>query len=176
MKKKSIALLMALVLVVGGVIGGTIAYLMDSTQTITNTFTVGDIEITLAETTGADYDILPGAKVDKNPTVTVLADSEKCYLFVKVEKSENLDTYVEYEMAAGWIELESGVYYRIVEATTEDTPFAVLKGNQVTIPKELDADDLELAETNKPTLAFTAYACQFANVADAAAAWAALNA
>ena len=39
MKKKTLALLLALVLLAGGVIGGTLAWLTDKTDPVKNTFT-----------------------------------------------------------------------------------------------------------------------------------------
>ena len=71
---KPLALLLALALVVGGVVGGTIAWLTAQTGTVTNTFTVGDIEITLTETGAANnaksFKIVPGGKDTKDPKIT----------------------------------------------------------------------------------------------------------
>lgn len=92
MKKKTLALFLALTLVLVGVIGGTVAWLTDTTESVVNTFTDSDIDITLEETTGEDYKMVPGYTISKDPQVTVETSSEKCYLFVKLEKSENLMT------------------------------------------------------------------------------------
>ena len=110
MKKKRISLVMALVLVLTCVIGGTLAYLTAKTNSVTNTFTVGNIDITLAETT-TDYKMVPGNTIAKDPTVTVNAGSEACWLFVKIEESTNpkLDDYISYSIATCWTKLESGV-------------------------------------------------------------------
>lgn len=78
--KKSIALLVAVSMIVGCVIGGTLAWLTATTRPVTNTFTVGNVDITLAETT-ANYKMVPGNTIDKDPTVTVRAKSEACWLF-----------------------------------------------------------------------------------------------
>ena len=48
--KRSVALLVAIALLIGCAAGGTMAWLTMQTGTITNTFTVGDINITLDET------------------------------------------------------------------------------------------------------------------------------
>ena len=54
---KAIALILALVLTLGGVIGGTVAWLVTSSAPVVNTFTYGDINIELDETdTGLDND------------------------------------------------------------------------------------------------------------------------
>lgn len=50
-KKKPAILIISLVLLFAAVIGGTVAYLMDSTDPVENTFTPGDIKITIVEKT-----------------------------------------------------------------------------------------------------------------------------
>ena len=47
---KLIAAVLAIVLVVGGVVGGTVAWLIATPDPVVNTFTYGDIDITLTET------------------------------------------------------------------------------------------------------------------------------
>ena len=79
---KPMLIAMAVVLLLGCVTGGTLACLTSTTGAVTNTFTVGDINITLDETT-SDYKMIPGYTIAKDPKVTVAANSEKCYLFVK---------------------------------------------------------------------------------------------
>ena len=95
MKKKTLALVLALTLLVAGVVGGTLAWLTDQTAEVKNTFTVGDINIGLTETT-TDYKMVPGNTIAKDPTVTVKANSEACWLFVKVTESTNLRTSSTY--------------------------------------------------------------------------------
>ena len=51
---KGIALALVLVLLLGCGIGGTIAWLLDTTPTVTNTFTVGKVDLTLVE---SPYDV-----------------------------------------------------------------------------------------------------------------------
>ena len=77
-KKRVIAVLIAVVLIVGAVAGSTLAWFTDYTDPVVNTFTVGDIDIGLVETTGEEYKMVPGHYVDKNPVVTVVKYSEKC--------------------------------------------------------------------------------------------------
>ena len=95
MKTKSKALLLTLcaVLLVAASVLGTMAYLT-STDTVTNTFTVGKVEIKLDETdvtnpTGSrvqanSYKLMPGTTYTKDPTVTVLKGSEESYVRMKV--------------------------------------------------------------------------------------------
>lgn len=161
---KAVALLLALVLVVGGVIGGTLAWLTATTTPVQNTFTTSDIDITLTETTGTTYKMVPGNTINKDPKVTVVAGSEKCYLFVKLEKSSNFDSFLTYTMAEGWTQLTgvSGVYYRVVDASSTNQEFGVLKDNQVSVEGTVTKADMNgLAENSYPTLTVTAYASQY---------------
>lgn len=118
MKKGTKALLLsfcAVVLVVGSVLG-TMAYLTDN-DTVTNTFTVGKVDIDLKETqvktdgTVADptasnppmtdegnaYHLIPGHTYKKDPTVTVKAGSESAYIkmTVTVNFASELDKIVK---------------------------------------------------------------------------------
>ena len=165
MKKKSLALVLALAMIVVCVVGGTLAWLTDKTAPVTNTFTYGDINIKLAETTGTSYKMIPGYTIDKNPKVTVLADSEKCYLFVKVEKSTNFGTFMTYDMADGWTALTgvNGVFYRVVDTADMGTAYSVLANDKVTVKDTVtkaDMDGLKANVATQPTLTFTAYAVQ----------------
>lgn len=163
MKKKSLALVLALVLVIGCVAGGTMAWLFDKTDPVKNTFTTSDIDIKLEETK-TNFQMVPGYTIEKDPKVTVLAGSEKCYLFVKVEKSSNFDTFLQYDMADGWIALKgvSNVYYRTVETTDMGTAYSVLKGDQVTVLNTVTKEMMNgLTAENYPTLTVTAYASQY---------------
>ena len=178
MKKKSLALLLAIALVVVGVVAGTVAWLTDKTPSVTNTFTTSDINIELKETKN-NFQMIPGWNIEKDPKVTVKTGSEACYLFVKLEKSTNFDTFMTYEMADGWTALpgNDGVFYREVAAATADTTFEVLKGNQVTVKDEVTKAQMnDLTADTYPTLTVTAYASQlYKNNTEkftAAAAWA----
>ena len=174
MKKKALALVLALTLLVAGIVGGTLAWLTDQTAEVKNTFTVGDINIGLTETT-ADYKMVPGNTIAKDPTVTVKANSEACWLFVKVTESANLDDFITYAIATGWTELEAGVYYREVPASAADQTFSVLAGDAVTVKNDVTRTMLETAKTDAPTLTFKAYAIQKDHFATADAAWAKVN-
>ena len=174
-RNRRIALTLCVMFVVlAASIGGTVAWLTDKTDAITNTFTAGDISITLTETTGSSYKMVPGVDITKNPKVTVGEGSEACWLFVKVVKSDNFDDFMTYEMADGWtlVPGETNVYYRTVGATTANTDFAVIKDNQVTVMNSVTKADMNaLTEATYPKLTFTAYAVQKANVDTVEAAW-----
>lgn len=102
--KKTLTVLLALVLVIAMSVAGTMAYLT-STDSVTNTFTVGKVAITLDELdTDNDsnksdnvqvgetvrdkanaYNLIPGHVYTKDPTVHVDPASEDSWVFVKVE-------------------------------------------------------------------------------------------
>lgn len=174
MRKKVWLSVAAIVLVLCCAIGGTLAWLSAKTDPVTNTFTVGDINIDLTETTGGTYKMVPGNTLVKDPKVTVKADSEACWLFIKVEKSENFDAFMTYAIADGWTALSGfdGVYYREVSATDDDTDFTVLRGNQVIVKEDVTKQQLQEVKADHPTMTFTAYAVQQDKIADAATAWA----
>lgn len=173
MKKKTLALVLALTLLVAGVVGGTLAWLTDRTAEVKNTFTVGDINIGLTETT-TDYKMVPGNTIAKDPTVTVKANSEACWLFVKVTESTDLKDFITYAIAEGWTALPGvdGVFYREVPASAADQTFSVLAGDAVTVKSDVTRTMLETAKTDAPTLTFKAYAIQKDHFATADAAWA----
>lgn len=161
---KGLALVLALVLLVGAAIGGTLAWLTATTEEVQNTFSTSDINITLTETTGTSYQMIPGWTITKDPLVTVKAGSEDCYLFVKIEKSANFDSFMEYTVADGWTALAGvdGVYYRVVNANASDQEFAVLADNTVTVKGTVTKEMMNaLTASTYPTLTFTAYASQY---------------
>lgn len=185
MKKRSVAIVLSLVLVFCCAVGGVLAWLTDKTDKVENTFTVGNIDITLEENAGGDnkkFKMVPGDTITKDPKVTVETGSEACWLFVEVEESDNLDTFITYSVADGWETLDgvNGVYYRAVDAETAagGYEYSVLAGDQVTVKGSVTKDMMDdLTTTNQPTLTFTAYACQMAGFDDdVAGAWEEVNA
>lgn len=179
---KAFVVMLALVLALGCAVGGTIAWLTANTDPVVNTFTYGNINIELNETKPANRQakIIPGQDIEKDPTVKVLANSEACWLFVKVvEDGTFVDKKVTYAVDTGegkWTQgdgtnIPKNVYYREVTNSAADQEFYVLKDNKVFVSNTLTKDDIKDITTN-PTLTFTAYAVQKENVKDAAAAWA----
>lgn len=179
--KKALFIMLSAALIVCATVAGTLAWLTDKTEPVVNTFTVGDINITLTESENLDLKMVPGQPIEKDPKVTVKAGSEACWLFVKVDKSVNFDGFMTFEMADGWIALSghAGVYYRNVDATNADTGFDVLKDNKVTVRDTVTKTMLEGVKNaedgtpneNAPTLTFTAYAVQKDGINDATTAW-----
>ena len=141
-------------------------------------FTVGNINATLTETK-KEFKIVPGVDITKDPVATVKANSEECYLFVKLTE-ENWPTLtetgktrkVEYKIADGWTKLEDGVYYREVPKKDTDQAFHVLQNDKVTVSNTLtkeNADAIQKAEAPKLTVAV--YAVQKEGMGSAADAW-----
>lgn len=191
MKKKSLALVAAMALLVVGVVSGSLAWLTDTTGDVKNTFTTSGIDITLAETWNTDTNndgtkdawqakMVPGYVYSKDPKVTVLKNSEKCYLFVKVVEEgapndKDFDSYLDYSMVTEWNALydsvdENGqltgnkvpnVYYRVVDASATDQVFAVIQDNKVTVRSNLGNDEMDALGNNSLTLTVTAYASQY---------------
>lgn len=107
-------------LVVSTIIG-TVAYLTAS-KSVTNTFTVGDVNIKLEETlikdgeatnekteVGNQYHMVPGESYVKDPTVTIVAGSEPCYvrMLVTLNKVDVLmdalgDDFLPQNYVEGW--------------------------------------------------------------------------
>ena len=181
--KKSKAILMALcaVLLVAASVMGTLAYLT-STDEVVNTFTVGNVAITLDEvqvnangTPVEDaarvrentYKLLPGHTYTKDPTVHVTTGSEDCYLFVKVVNEiaaiEDPSNTIASQMTAnGWavVDADNGIYVY----GTAAAPTAVSAGqnkkvfDNFTISGSVDNDTL--AAYNGETIVIDAYAVQ----------------
>ncbi len=105
MKKKIttvVALILCAVLLVAGSVAATLAYLTSQTTVVTNTFTVGNIAITLDEAkvdiygvededadrvTANTYKLIPNQEYVKDPTVHIDANSETSYLYVVVKNN-----------------------------------------------------------------------------------------
>ena len=184
MKKRTLALILALVLVFGAAVGGTIAYLT-SNDSVTNTFTVGKVEITLDEAQVNEYGVAvtPAARVEKNtyklipghtytkdPTIHVAAGSEDCWLFAKI--NNGLSTAATLTMAQGWSEIDTTnhvwAYNTKVSAGADVTVFT-----QFTFSKDITAT--QLTGYNGKTIVVTACAVQADGFANANEAYAAAN-
>ena len=205
MKKKfliTLSVVVCAILLVVGSIAGTIAYLT-STAEVTNTFTVGNVSITLDEapvgedgkaTTGDrvtanQYHIIPDGEDDKDPRITLAANSDACYLFVKVEnglasveENEDVDganTIAAQLAANGWVALDdvTNVYVytnagnSVVAKSDDAQTFKVFE----TVIIDDDATNEALANLSPNTVKVTAYAVQSAGFDNAKAAWTGAN-
>ena len=193
MKKKAIVAVVALVLVLCCAMGGTLAWLVAKTDPVVNTFTYGDINIDLSESDDLDLKMIPGNSIKKDPVVTVKEGSEASWLFVKVEKSNNFDSFMKYAVDSVWTllgtsddGLTSVYYYNGTDLNAllqEDKSFNILgtgsydnytwQENEVFVLPTVKKDDLKgLTDETLPTLTFTAYAVQRdTNITTAAQAW-----
>ncbi len=172
--KKRILLVLSMVLLVTVSVVSTYAFL-SSKDSVTNTFSVGKVAITLDETKvdeygnavtptsrvkANSYKLIPGHTYTKDPVVHFLKDSEASYLFVKVvngiadiEAGTTIDAQI---LANGWTALGTanpGVYYKLVSGTTSDVDYAVFQSFQV-------ADDADVSGYSSATIIITAYAIQ----------------
>ena len=133
MKSKTKNVVMALTLAALLLVGGVFAYLTD-TDTQTNTFTMGNVEIDLTEPTWDEYpdednngvpdpaeDIWAGKVIAKDPTITNTGDNDAyVYLMVSVPKQNIVTAQADgtpneaaviqlfnYTVNAGWTLLKS---------------------------------------------------------------------
>ena len=195
-KLRVLTLILASVLIVGGVVSGTVAWLIADTEPVVNTFSYGDIDLKLDETEtdekgnpvdknndgdpktteGNEYEMIPGKEYLKDPTVTVLAGNEACWLFVKLDEIDGSITnadgsvtstgafgdYLTYTIGDGWTQLYQdgafgkddqkveGVYYRFVGEDTDDTEaaYSVLMDNKISVKGEVTKDMLNILDNN----------------------------
>lgn len=185
----SVFVMLALTMVVGCAVDGTVAWLVSESESSVSTFTLGDINIALAEESGGQpLKIIPGVGIRRSLKVTVEPNSEACWLFVKVEETNwpafrdaNGTAKVSYSVAGGtndWKALDNypGVYYREVSAGDAQTGVVYDVNCNVTVSQMLTKAEVNsIASGTQPQLSFTAYAVQRDGIDDAATAWAAAN-
>ena len=90
-KKKILVLAVSVALIAILAIGGSLAYFTDTTDAVTNAFTVGNVDITLAEpkwNKDADHTLMPDTSYAKDPTITVGEKSQDCYVFLKIDMNK----------------------------------------------------------------------------------------
>lgn len=185
-KAKALALAVCAVLLVVATVCVTMAFLT-STDSVTNTFTVGNVTITLDEadvkTDGTyesnatvrvkanEYKLIPGHTYIKDPTVHVAQGSEDCWLFVQVENgladAEDADqaTIAEQMAAKGWtlVTGETDVY---AYSQKQSAGANVGVFDSFTISGTADVSSFGNATIN-----VTAYAIQADGFSTAEAAW-----
>lgn len=180
MKTRTKALLLTLcaVLLVAATVFTTLAWLTSTTDTVTNTFTPANIDVTLTETYNTDTNndgtkdkwqaqLIPGYSYKKDPKVTVSDDSVDCYLFVKFDETNNPSTYLTYTStltaANGWTQgdgtnIPANVWYRKVMASDTTRSWKLLSGDTITVKNTVTMANMLTAAN--ATLTYTAYACQ----------------
>lgn len=180
--KKVILVVLAVVLVFGCGVGATLAWLIAQTNTVTNTFAVGNIAIDLKETvkdtqmsakteavTNNNFKIVPGASQAKDPVVTVEAGSEKCYVYVCVENN-----LVVNGKTVGTLDINTSTwevigtrdnktvyrYYKVVDAANAKVDLPVF--TTVSYDKDISVGDMTILKDK--TVVISAYAHQSENV------------
>ena len=187
-KKVILTVLCAVILVVGSVLG-TMAYLTSQTATANNTFTVGNVKITLdealvnddgtvvtgdnaARVTKNTYKLMPGHTYVKDPTIHVASGSEDCWLFVKVDNGissieDNSSTIASQMAANGWTVIDNNKNVYAYRST-------VSAGNNISVFGEFKIDgNADTSTYTSATIDITGYAVQADGFSTAAAAWAA---
>ena len=170
MTTTALAVALAVLLLIGG---GTFAYLQSTTGDVKNNFKTNQVTVDLTETTGSDYDIIPGTEQSKDPKVTV---NNTVDAYVYVEVTDTTQGLVEYSIADGWTSLDGfeGVYYREVAKSTDPQVFNVLKDDKVSYSTALENSNMLDADGNLKDgieLTFKAHAIQKAGFDDALAAY-----
>ena len=123
---KILTLVLCAALLVTASVMGTLAYLTNTTETVTNTFTIGAVSITLDETdvdlygvpdgetrvTENSYKLIPGHTYKKDPMIHVAKGSEDCWVFMKL--NNGLGTAADITINDEWTlveTLEDGLVY-----------------------------------------------------------------
>ena len=189
MKKKGIAIVLAMLLALCAGVGATLAYIFVQTEEVVNTFSYGDINIELWEhkyengaLTAAEvklnntYKVIPGVTEDKDPFVRVKSGSEKCYVYVAVTNSVKLsDGTVVAALdidTMDWKQVEAKddtILYRykeVVDASAEDKVLPVFTKVTYDATKITKAN---ISQVSNDTIKIVAFAYQQATVTQDAA-------
>lgn len=205
--KKTWWIAVCAVVLLAAVTAGTLAYLTDR-DAVVNTFTVGDVQITLDEAEivngqatgnrtdkGNDYHLIPGKTYVKDPTVTVLADSETTYvrMMVTINKQAEPDAiFATHDLELTdifggfdphWVLNDvdrsdnATIVYEfrydsIVTAGDTDLPLPALF-TELKVPGEITREEMQTIADLKITV--VGEAIQAETFADADAAWAAFD-
>lgn len=190
---KAVALILSLALLCGVAVGGTVALLRDADAS-RNTFTLGEVAIALNESE-AEYKMIPGVPIDKDPSITVDPSSSDCWLFAKLTPSDNFAEYMAFAPnTENWTPLATSdgsvLLYMLVDTPEEkNVPFSLLAGDyiadgnviytweddQVLVLPSVTKAMMDEAEGSEPTLTVSAYAIQAAGFDNVDDAWAAMQ-
>ena len=185
---KALLLMLGAVALVCVSVFSTIAYLSESAA-VSNTFTVGNVSIEMFESPvgtdgqiganktayqngtmkktsdGNSYHLVPGTTFDKDPSVYVKADSEDCYIFIKVknqirpiedgnilgtteDNQNDAETMREQLIENDWVEI-----YKI----SADESLYVYTGTAQTLPEGDIAGVVEKSPTERKIDLFTTF-------------------
>ena len=178
--KKILVFAMAMLLVMAISVAGTIAYLNSTTGIVENTFSVGNVAITLDEIKVTEYGVadgtsrvmantyklIPAHSYTKDPTVHVAAGSEDCFLFVKVDnqiagiEAAGTTTIAAQMAALHWVEVSDapGVFCL---TDGNGKPLAVKAGESKVVFNSFTlAEDADVASNVTKKITVQAYAVQ----------------
>lgn len=206
MKKINVFVFFAVILCFSLTIAGTLAWLFFRSDLVENTFTVGNIQFSLSQSEGAEespteiernFTILPGRAIALDPVVTVLSNSEACYLFVSAKEENNTVSGMDGKIVQWTVDNGSdphkewtpvpghdGYWYREVprvpDTDQDGERFYILTSNSdyekgfVVFNKMITEDimqELRFGIRPEPTLTFVAAAVQMAHVDSVSDAW-----
>lgn len=199
MKKKIAVLCLVVCLLATAIIGGTLAYFTDETTAVTNTFTVGKVDITLAESDWVEGSkLIPGETIAKKPTITVETGSEDAWVFAEFTVGADLLDLIETEAGSTttrvpelinkWFENPTTGFKVCKSAENPDGSYTYIIGfnevkkagnaidlfTGVKVPATVTSEMLTAAGQQSLTLTIKAYAIQEENVASLDAAYTAL--
>lgn len=213
MRIKTLILSLCLVVIVMSAAAGTIAYLT-ATDAVTNTFTVGNIGMKVDETKVTpdgvpvegeervqenNYHLIPGKTYVKDPTVTITAKSDPCYvrMIVKITEAAAIkaaagDDFLPQDWVNGTWDPAIWVPQPMVEDTEADAFICEFRYcttvdnsgsdadkelealfGQIKVPETLGGDDLEALQDMK--IIVQGHAIQTATFKNADDAWAAFD-
>ncbi len=137
------------------VVGGTLAY-FTATDDAKNTFTVGDVDITLTEDawteTGSSQadNVVPGREIAKDPTVVAAQGSQPSYVRLVVQVPEALDDFIKFgDLSTGWSQVGTAAtaegivsyVFEYADAIADEASTTALF-HTVTISPEATGEDL----------------------------------
>lgn len=195
MKKKAILLAAISVMLVAAVTTGLMLAYFTDTETATNTFTIGNVDIKLSEPNWSENDakLVPGRVIPKDPTVTVMARSEKCYvrMLVTINKSAEwdalgpIDMNEAFNINANWDYVDNVEdadkntrtyefrYLKAVETSATDDTILPALFTEVTVPTDLSGAEIKTLEGFE--IVVVANAIQAETFDNADLAWAAFS-
>lgn len=183
--KKVLLLVVVAILLVVATVFTTLAWLTSQTETVTNTFTYGKVEITMDETkvteygeadpgaservTENTYKLIPGHTYLKDPTIHVDADSEECYIFVKIDNQlGNAASFQLTDLQAAYSTTDAAVPWQKYDTQSVGNvsvyyfPTAVLPGAEIEVFSEFTFSSAvsDMSPYVDKKIILTAYAIQ----------------
>lgn len=194
--KRTLITVLAMLLVCVLSVTATLAYITTKSDTVKNTFTIGNVAITLDEAkVGPDgkaiptedrvrenkYKLVAGKTYDKDPTVHIDAGSENAWVVVKVEIDEsvaavidvnNITSQIVPAQNAKWVSVGTGSatvkYYAYKTESKAGDDLVVFE----TITTKSTATSTDFTKiTDEDAIEITAYAVQADGITNYTEAW-----